>query len=109
MQPAMPLLFNQSGPAKEFRHQLFSEFKVEEIVNLSALRFGLFRDAISPTCIITFRNLQPDGESIIYICPKPELTDEDNYRLVIEPQNISYVYSINVGRKARYKPHQESK
>jgi len=92
MQPAMPLLFNQSGPAKEFRYQLFSEFKVEEIVNLSALRFGLFRDAISPTCIITFRNLQPNNEPLTYICPKPELSDEDNYRLAIEPQNISFVY-----------------
>ncbi len=74
------------------RKQLFSNFKVEEIVNLSALRFGLFKGAISPTCIITFRNLQPNNEPLTYICPKPELSDEDNYRLIIEPQNISFVY-----------------
>lgn len=92
MQPAMPILFNQSGPAKEFREQLFSTFKVEEIVNLSVLRFGLFKDAISPTCIITFLNAQPNDEPLTYICPKPEFTDEDNYRLVIEPHDVNFIY-----------------
>ena len=56
------------------------------------MRFGLFKDAISPTCIITLRNSQPDNEPLTYICPKPELSNEDNYRLVIEPQDISFVY-----------------
>jgi type I restriction-modification system DNA methylase subunit len=92
MQPAMPILFNQSGPAKEFREQLFSNFKVEEIVNLSVLRFGLFKDAISPTCIITLLNTQPNDEPLTYICPKPEFTDEDNYRLVIEPHDVNFIY-----------------
>lgn len=91
MQPAMPLLFNQSGPAREFRENLFSEFKIEEIINLSTLRFGLFKDAISPTCIITIRPIPPDGEPLSYICPKPTLTAEDNYHLVIEPQDINWI------------------
>lgn len=93
MQPAMPILFNQSGSAKEFREQLFSSFKVEEIVNLSVLRFGLFKDAISPTCIITLLNAQPNDEPLNYICPKPEFTDEDNYRLVIEPHDVNFIHS----------------
>jgi type I restriction-modification system DNA methylase subunit len=93
MQPAMPILFNQSGPAKKFREQLFSNFKVEEIVNLSVLRFGLFKDAISPTCIITLRNTQPNDEPLTYICPKSEFTNEDNYRLIIEPQDVNFIYS----------------
>lgn len=92
MQPAMPLLFNQSGPAIKFRENLFSEFKIEEIVNLSSLRFGLFKDAISPTCLITLRVLNPDNEPFSYICPKPSLSSEDNYHLIIEPQDINWIY-----------------
>lgn len=94
MQPAMPMLFNQS--AKKFRNHLFTEFKIEEVVNLSALRFGLFKDAISPTCIITLRIAAPNNEPLIYICPKPSLTDEDDYRIVIEPQNVNSIYPNEV-------------
>lgn len=90
MQPAMPILFNQK--AKKFRELLFTEFKIEEIVNLSALRFGLFKDAISPTCIITLRITDPNNEPLIYICPKPSVFGEDDYRLIIEPQDINSIY-----------------
>ncbi|MBN3872804.1 class I SAM-dependent DNA methyltransferase [Nostoc sp. JL33] len=92
MQPAGVLIFNQIGTAKEFRAKLFSEFKVEEIVNLSALRFGLFKNAISPACIITMSVMLPDGEPLIYICPKPVLTNEDDYHIVIEPHDINTIY-----------------
>ncbi|MEG3900918.1 N-6 DNA methylase [Microcoleus sp. B4-C5] len=91
IQPAMPLLFNQSGPAREFRNTLFSEFKIEEIVNLSALRFGIFKDAISPACIITMSVTPPDGEPLTYICPKPVMTNEDDYHIVIEPHDINTI------------------
>jgi hypothetical protein len=92
IQPAMPLLFNQSGPAREFRNTLFSEFKIEEIVNLSALRFGIFKDAISPACIITMSVTPPDGELLTYICPKPAMTNEDDYHIVIEPHDINTIH-----------------
>ncbi|MEQ8752759.1 MAG: N-6 DNA methylase [Coleofasciculus sp. G1-WW12-02] len=92
MQPALALIFNQVGTAKKYREKLFSQFKIEEIVNLSALRFGLFKDAISPTCIITMSVMSPDGEPLIYICPKPVLTNQDDYHLVIEPQDINIIY-----------------
>src|SRR5258708_21130578 len=42
IQPASSLLFNRSGPANRFRERLFSNFKVDEVVNLSTLRFELF-------------------------------------------------------------------
>lgn len=91
MQPALALIFNQVGTAQEFRARLFSEFKIEEIVNLSALRFGLFKDAISPTCIITMSAIPPDGEPLTYICPKPVMTNEDDYHIVIEPDYINTI------------------
>ncbi|MEH2334236.1 MAG: N-6 DNA methylase [Nostoc sp.] len=92
MQPALALIFNQVGTAQEFREKLFSEFKIEEIVNLSALRFGLFKNAISPACIITMSVMPPDGEPLIYICPKPALTNEDDYHILIEPHDINTIY-----------------
>ncbi len=92
MQPAMALIFNQVGTAQTFRARLFSEFKIEEIVNLSALRFGLFKDAISPACIITMSVTSPDGEPLTYICPKPVMTNEDDYHIVIEPDDINIIY-----------------
>ena len=93
MQPAGVLIFNQIATAKEFRRKLFSEFKVEEIVNLSALRFGLFQDAIAPTCIITISTNQPDGQPLSYICPKPVGSNQDDYRIVIEPDDINLIYA----------------
>jgi hypothetical protein len=92
MQPAMALIFNQVGTAQEFRYRLFAEFKIDEIVNLSALRFGLFKDAISPACIITMSAIPPDGEPLTYICPKPVMTNEDDYHIVIEPDYINTIY-----------------
>ncbi|AMW29677.1 MULTISPECIES: HsdM family class I SAM-dependent methyltransferase [Arthrospira] len=92
MQPAGGLIFNQISTAQEFRHKLFCEYKVDEIVNLSALRFGLFKDAISPTCIVTMSAELPNGEPLSYICPKPVASNEDDYRIVIEPYDINLIY-----------------
>ena len=92
IQPAMPLIFNQNEPARKFRNTLFSEFKIEEIVNLSALRFRLFKDANSPPCVITMSVTPPDGEPLTYICPKPVMTNQDDYYMVIEPYDINVIY-----------------
>lgn len=92
MQPAGVIIFNQIGTAQQFREKLFSNSKVEEIINLSALRFGLFKDAISPSCIITICNTPPRSEPLLYICPKPNQNGEDDYRIVIEPQDINEIY-----------------
>lgn len=92
-QPAMNLLFNQSGPSRKFRSRLFNELKVEEVVNLSALRFSLFeKKAISPACIITLRPCQPDNEPLTYICPKPSCACSDDYRVIIEPHDVNRIY-----------------
>jgi len=92
MQPAGVIIFNQVSTAQEFRTKLFSSSKVEEIFNLSALRFGLFKDAVSPSCVITICNAPPNGESLLYICPKPNQSSEDDYRIVIEPQDINEIH-----------------
>lgn len=98
IQPASSLLFNRSGPANRFRKKLFSQFKVEEVVNLSALRFGLFEGATSPSCIVTLRPTEPDDEPLLYISPKQVKeaggaeVAESTYAIVIEPHDISRVW-----------------
>ena len=92
IQPAQALLTNRQTKAVKFRRKLFSRFKVEDVINLSALRFGLFKDSISPVCIVTLRAKPPDGEALRYICPKPRRSMEDDYKIVIEPHDINDVF-----------------
>ncbi|MEP0748797.1 N-6 DNA methylase [Coleofasciculus sp. FACHB-501] len=96
IQPAATLLSSHLGPAKEFRTRLFREFKVEEIVNLSALRFKVFPNAVSPPCIISGIRSSPDEEPFYYICPKPTETQEDGYKVIIEPHDINMIYPHEV-------------
>ena len=98
IQPAGSLLFNRSGPASRFRERLFSQFKVEEVVNLSTLRFELFEGAISPPCIVTLRPTDPDDQPLLYISPKQVKevggaeVAESQYTIVIEPHDISRIW-----------------
>jgi hypothetical protein len=92
LQPSGTLLFNQISTARDFRKKLFTTCKVEEIVNLSALRFGLFWKSVSPSCIVTLQPTSPDNEPVSYICPKPLRTNESDFRIVIEPHDVNAVY-----------------
>ena len=98
IQPASSLLFNRSGPANRFRETLFSQFKVEEVVTLSTLRFELFEGATSPPCIATLRPTEPNDEPLLYISPKQVKeaggaeVAESQYAIVIEPHDISRIW-----------------
>jgi hypothetical protein len=93
IQPAGSLLFNVSGPAKAFRKKLFTQYKVDEVVNLSALRFlGIFPDAVGPACIINMRPTAPDGEAIAYWSPKQTNNQEGQVRVVIDEQDLNWVW-----------------
>jgi hypothetical protein len=87
------VLLNDVGTARQFRERFFREHAVEEVVNLSPLRFILFKNAISPPCVITFG--RPKAEAVpsefVYLCPKPISTVEDEYRLVISPYDVHSV------------------
>jgi hypothetical protein len=92
LQSASSLLFNRSPTAVAFRRQFFGRYKVEEVVNFSALRFSLFANSVSPTVCITFCPVPPDSEPISYICLKPVETSEDSFRIIIEPHDVSEVF-----------------
>lgn len=92
LQPAGAVLFNRDFTAERFRKRLFQEYKIDEVVNLSILRFGLFRNAISPACVVKMRPNPPDGMPITYVCPKPGRTKEDDLRFVIEPIDQNQIF-----------------
>jgi hypothetical protein len=97
VQSASSLLFNRDGKAVRFRRKLFATFSVQEIVNLSALRFKVFRrktrsarQSVAPTCVILFHlgTPLPDDEFRIVI------ESEDRRRLTVdEAANNAVIWS----------------
>jgi hypothetical protein len=92
LQPAGALLFNQERAAKKFREVFFSKYKVEKIINLSALRFVIFPKASSPACIVSMKSIPPDNKPIKYVFPKRSHSKEEKLRIVIEPYDVNDIY-----------------
>jgi len=82
------LLFNRSARNSAFRKRFFSNYRIEQIVNFSALRHFLFSEAVGPGAAIVFSPGRPaETESILYLTPKPSYTLQDKLSFVIEPQD----------------------
>ncbi len=92
LQPAGVMLFNTESTAIKFRNKFFETYKVEKIVNLSALRFVLFPRATSPACVVKMAPTQPEGGAINYVHPKRSYTEEERYRIIIEPCDENEVW-----------------
>jgi hypothetical protein len=99
IQSASSLLFNRSGLARKFREQFFSRFQVDEIVNLSALRFNVFtgnkgvtQKSVAPACVVSFRPAQPTGERLLYISPKQTEVAGDEFQIVVEPDDLKRIH-----------------
>jgi hypothetical protein len=92
LQPAGVMLFNTESTARKFRTKFFETYKVEKIVNLSALRFVLFPRATSPACVVKMAPTQPEGGAISYVHPKRSHTEEERYRIIIEPCDENEVW-----------------
>jgi len=86
------LLFKTSGKAASFRGQLLKKYNIEQIINLSALRFGLFADAVGPACVVCMSPTPPAGSPITYVAPKPSHTVDDEFRIVFEAYDYHSVY-----------------
>lgn len=86
------LLFNRSTPNREFRKQFFSSFNVKTIINFSALRHVLFSKAVAPCAAVVFSpNEIEDRQPIFYCSPKPSYSPQDDWLLIIEPQDIAHI------------------
>ena len=98
IQSANTLLFN-IGSASKFRKQIFETHQIEEIYNLSALRFRIFqgkkhttKKSVAPVCIIVMRREKANEErSISYISPKSLRPLVDEFTIVIEPNDYRLI------------------
>lgn len=108
IQSASSLLFNRSGKAVAFRQKFFNAFAVEEVVNLSALRFKVFnrkthseKSSIAPSCVVIFRPLPPDHQQwISYVSPKQVNDLADEFDIVFEPHDVKRVLPQEAAEKA---------
>jgi len=99
IQSANALLFNGSDKAIAFRKELFNRHRVEEIINLSALRFGVFKrkthttkTSISPACIVILNCEEVTQSSrISYVSPKRLKPLVDDFTIVIEPNDRRFL------------------
>jgi N-6 DNA Methylase len=104
IQSASSLLFNRSGPACEFRKKFFKTFGVEQVVNLSALRFRVFnkkkgsaQKAVAPACVVVFSPESPTGDRLLYLSPKLAEDDADEFNIVVEPADVKEIYAEEAG------------
>ena len=94
IQSANTILFN-IGSAAQFRKQIFSRHQIEEVYNLSALRFRVFqkrwhttKKSVAPVCVIIMRRRKPSSESTIrYISPKATRPLVDEFTIIVEPND----------------------
>jgi hypothetical protein len=98
VQSAGSFLFNRSGPARAFRERFFSRFQVDEVVNLSALRFELFarkasaaQSPVAPSCIVTFRPCSPVGDDIWYASPKRSMQTGPDSEIMLDPDDLKCI------------------
>lgn len=95
IQSASSLLFNRQPKAIAFRRQLFGACCVEEVINLSALRFRVFKrkthatkTSVSPACVVILRPGNPRLDDILsYVSPKQADSLVDEFQIIIEPKD----------------------
>ncbi len=87
------LLYKKSLPAVKTREILLKETKIEKLIEMSAVRKLIFKNAIAPTSIIIFRK---DGNEYIennikYISFKPNIFFELFNIIAVEKNDIKFV------------------
>ena len=84
--PSKGVLFNQSGPNREFRRQFFMDNDVTQIVDFSAFRRSLFRTAVAPMVAVFYK--APSGSAggrneFMYMNPHPSPLSEGLAGIVV--------------------------
>ena len=84
--PSKSVLFNQSGPNRDFRREFFIANQVTQVVDFSAFRHSLFRDAVAPM-VAVFCRAHSDGGSggneLMYLGPHPSPLSEGLAGIVV--------------------------
>ncbi|SIN83670.1 N-6 DNA Methylase [Singulisphaera sp. GP187] len=90
IQPASPLLYLRSGSAAKLRAKLFTDFTVDEVINLSGIRRELFPDVVGPACVIIMGSQKPTPATTLhYIYPKPSGDRQGRTRITIASHDVN--------------------
>ena len=77
--PSKGVLFNQSKPNRDFRRQFFLANHVTQVVDFSAFRHSLFRQAVAPMVAVFYRmpsGADSEGNEFRYMNPHPSPMSE---------------------------------
>ena len=77
--PSKAVLFNQSRPNREFRRRFFIANQVTQIVDFSAFRRSLFREAVAPMVAVFCKKLgagEDASHELSYLSPHPSPLSE---------------------------------
>ena len=87
------LLYNKEKPAIEARNMWLKNIKIEKIIEMSAVRKLIFKNATAPSFIMTFKVDNNDSLSnkIEYISFKPNIFFELFNIILVEKNDIKYV------------------
>ncbi len=84
--PSKGVLFNQSGPNREFRRQFFIANEVTQVVDFSAFRRSLFREAVAPMVAIFCQSSSGNKSGrneLTYLNPHPSPLSEGLAGIVV--------------------------
>ena len=98
IQSANTMLFNV-GAAARFRKELFSKHQIDEIYNLSALRFRVFQNrwhttsrTVAPVCVVVLRGRGADADGLVtYVSPKRLRPVVDEFTILIDRSDLRSV------------------
>lgn len=87
------ILYNQKNPAVRFRQFLLKETEICDIVELSAVRKLIFKEATAPATIISFKYNGQDNlnNNFVYTSIKPNIFFKLFHILYIEKNDIKYI------------------
>ena len=77
--PSKGVLFNNNGPNREFRRQFFMTNQVTQVVDFSAFRHSLFRQAVAPMVAVFYgmpSGADSERNNFMYLNPHPSPMSE---------------------------------
>ena len=77
--PSKGVLFNKNGPNREFRRQFFMGNQVTQVIDFSAFRHSLFRQAVAPMVAVFYgmpSGADSERNTFMYLNPHPSPMSE---------------------------------
>lgn len=83
------ILLNHHAKALQAQKRWLSTYKIEQVINLSDMRFYLFDGAIRPALVINYAKVPPNQQedSIVYLVPKTEIETLKAEIISISPED----------------------